>query len=83
MPFDYRTIQDAVERSLQIIHNIATDKPGALCALKGFRPLSIALNTRRYDGAREKVDMAATVLQEVGVSRHGGKCVCGLLCSGE
>lgn len=62
-----------MERSLQIIHDIATENLGNLCVTKTFRPLDIALNTHRYDGARQKVDLAATVLQEVGVQRHGGE----------
>lgn len=64
--------QESVERSLQTIHDIATDNLGTLCVTKSFRPLHVALHTRRFDGARQKVDMAAAVLQEVGVNRHGG-----------
>ena len=65
--------QEAVDSSLQIIHDIATENLGSLCVSRVFRPLQIALNTERYEGARQKADLAAVVLQEVGVNRHGGK----------
>lgn len=66
--------QEAIEDSLQTIHDIATENLGALCLTKLYRPLKIALNPERYTGARQKADLAAVVLQDVGVSRHNGKC---------
>lgn len=65
------SFQGDVEFSLQTIHNIATENLGSLCITKSYRPLQISLNTERYDGARQKVDLAALVLQDVGVNRHG------------
>lgn len=44
--------------------------------MKAFRTLQVALNTERYEGARQKVDLAAVVLQDVGVNRHGGESYC-------
>lgn len=63
--------QEDVDISLQTIHNIATESLGSLCITKSFRPLQISLNTERYESARQKVDLAAVVLQDVGVNRHG------------
>lgn len=62
-----------METSLQIIHDLATENVGSLCLLKSYRPLQIALNAERYEGTRQKADLAAVVLQDVGVNRHGGK----------
>nr|XP_029714675.1 probable G-protein coupled receptor CG31760 isoform X1 [Aedes albopictus] len=62
----------AIEDSLQTIHDIATENLGTLCLTKLFRPLQITLNPERYTGARQKADLAAVVLQDVGVARHNG-----------
>lgn len=67
----YYFFQEDVDISLQTIHNIATESLGSLCITKSFRPLQISLNTERYESARQKVDLAAVVLQDVGVNRHG------------
>ncbi|XP_058121445.1 probable G-protein coupled receptor CG31760 [Anopheles coustani] len=64
--------EEAVEDSLQTIHDIATENLGALCLTKLYSPLKITLNPERYTGARQKADLAAVVLQDVGVSRHNG-----------
>lgn len=61
-----------MEISLQTIHNIATENLGSLCITKSYGPLQVSLNTERYESARQKVDLAAVVLQDVGVNRHGG-----------
>ncbi|XP_055550047.1 probable G-protein coupled receptor CG31760 isoform X2 [Wyeomyia smithii] len=63
---------EAIEDSLQTIHDIATENLGTLCLTKLFRPLRITLNPERYSGARQKADLAAVVLQDVGVARHNG-----------
>ncbi|XP_055635409.1 probable G-protein coupled receptor CG31760 isoform X2 [Toxorhynchites rutilus septentrionalis] len=63
---------EATEDSLQTIHDIATENLGTLCLTKQFRPLWITLNPERYTGARQKADLAAVVLQDVGVARHNG-----------
>ncbi|XP_059616633.1 probable G-protein coupled receptor CG31760 [Phlebotomus argentipes] len=64
--------KDAIEESLQTIHDIATENLGKYCLSRAFRPLRIPLRVERYEGARQKADLAATVLQDVGVNRHGG-----------
>uniref|UniRef100_A0A1B0CFC5 Uncharacterized protein n=2 Tax=Lutzomyia longipalpis TaxID=7200 RepID=A0A1B0CFC5_LUTLO len=63
--------KDAIEESLQTIHDIATENLGKYCLSRAFRPLRIPLRVERYEGARQKADLAATVLQDVGVNRHG------------
>lgn len=65
--------KDAIEESLQTIYDIATDNLGSLCLSNGFRSLTIPLSADRYEAARQKADLAAMVLQDVGVNRHGGK----------
>lgn len=68
-------LQDMVELSLQTIHDIVTENLGTLCISKSYRPLQIALNADRYESTRQKADLAALVLQDVGVNRHGGKFI--------
>lgn len=67
----YITEED-IDSSLQTIHDVATENLGALCVSQIYRPLSIRLNTDRYEGTRQKADLAANVLQDVGVSHHVG-----------
>lgn len=69
--------QEAIEESLQTIYDIATDNLGSLCLSNGFRSLQVPLSVNRYEAARQKADLASTVLQEVGVNRHGGEWVKG------
>lgn len=64
--------KDSIESSLVTIHDIATENLGTLCVTKSFRPLQIPLNVDRYESARQKADLAAAILQDVGVNRHGG-----------
>jgi hypothetical protein len=67
--------KDSVESSLKIIHDIATENTGSLCVTKSksYSSLKIQINTERYDGSRQKADLAAVVLQDVGFVRHGGE----------
>jgi G protein-coupled receptor 158 len=59
---------------LQTIHDISTENLGTLCLTQLFRPLKVPLNVERWDGVRQKADLAAIVLQDVGVSsRHVGE----------
>lgn len=69
-------LQESIETSLKIIHDIATENIGTLCITKIFSPLKIPLNTEQYDGARQKSDLASVVLQDVGFNRHGGELFC-------
>ena len=69
----FRISQDSVESSLQIVHNISTENIGALCITKLYSSLTIPLNTERYDGVRQKSDLASVILQDLGFSRHSGE----------
>ncbi|XP_037904053.1 probable G-protein coupled receptor CG31760 [Hermetia illucens] len=64
--------KESIERSLLTVHDIATENLGSLCVSKSYRPLEIPINPERYENAREKVELAALILQDVGVNRHGG-----------
>jgi len=66
--------KESIESSLQIIHDISTENIGSLCIDKHYSSLQIPLNTERYDGARQKSDLASVVLQDLGFNRHSGEC---------
>lgn len=72
-PLTYQFSQESVESSLQIVHDISTENIGTLCISKQYSPLKIPLNTALYDGARQKSDLASSVLQDLGFNRHSGK----------
>jgi hypothetical protein len=65
--------QDSIESSLQIIHDISTENIGALCITKHYSPLKIPLTTERYDGVRQKSDLASVILQDLGFNHHPGE----------
>lgn len=65
-------IKEFIENSLQTIHEIATDNIGTKCASKAFYSLQVPLNTARYEGTRQKADLASIVLQDVGLGHYGG-----------
>jgi hypothetical protein len=48
---------------------------GALCVTEPYRSLKVPLTTSHYEGAQQKADMAAMLLQDLGVSHHNGKHV--------
>lgn len=56
------------------IHEIAIDKSGSLCVNNEFLSLDISLNAERYEGSRQKAELVADILQEVGINTHSGKC---------
>lgn len=58
--------------ALTIIHDISTGNMGSLCVTENYRTISIHLETSRYDGTRQKADMAALLLQELGINHHNG-----------
>lgn len=72
--------QESVEISLKTVHDIATENLGTLCVSQAYRPLKIPLNADRFEGTRQKADLAAVVLQDVGVNRHGGKTIYFYMC---
>lgn len=55
------------------IHDIATENLGTLCISTLYRPLQVPINSERYDSSRQKADLIASILQEVGIIRHGGR----------
>lgn len=64
--------QEFIESSLQTINEIAIEKLGTKCASKTFHTLQVPLNTARYEGTRQKADLASVILQDVGLNHHGG-----------
>uniref|UniRef100_A0A1A9WZK8 G-protein coupled receptors family 3 profile domain-containing protein n=1 Tax=Glossina brevipalpis TaxID=37001 RepID=A0A1A9WZK8_9MUSC len=64
--------REAIEQSLVTIHDIATENLGTLCISTLYRPLQVPINSERYESSRQKADLAASILQEVGIIRHGG-----------
>lgn len=71
--FVFIRLKESVESSLTIIHDISTENIGTLCITKLYSPLKIPLRTERYDGARQKSDLASVVLQELGFNNHWGE----------
>ncbi|KAF5291545.1 hypothetical protein FQR65_LT01858 [Abscondita terminalis] len=65
--------KESIDTSLQIIHDVATRSLGSLCVTEKFRSLSVPLDTARFEPARQKADLAATLLQDLGVARHNGE----------
>lgn len=55
-----------------MIHDVATENMGALCVTEPYRSLRVPLFTSHYEGAQQKADMAAMLLQDLGVSHHNG-----------
>ncbi|XP_075152226.1 putative G-protein coupled receptor CG31760 [Haematobia irritans] len=64
--------RDAIQQSLVTVHDIATENLGTLCISTLYRPLQVPINSERYESSRQKADLVASILQEVGIIRHGG-----------
>lgn len=61
----------AIEEALDVIEAASTGSLGEVCvSTVGFKslPAGVALDPRRYDTARQKVDMTAMVLRNLGVA---------------
>lgn len=56
--------------ALKIIHDISTGNMGSLCVTENYRSALVYLQTSRYEGTRQKADMAALFLQKFGVNHH-------------
>ncbi|XP_049773423.1 probable G-protein coupled receptor CG31760 [Schistocerca cancellata] len=70
-PEDGATTRKArAEAALQVVHDVATENLGALCVTEPYRSLPAGLDTSRYEGARQKADMAASMLQDLGLTHH-------------
>ncbi|EFA07941.1 putative G-protein coupled receptor CG31760-like Protein [Tribolium castaneum] len=65
--------KENVEESLEAIHDVATKSLGSLCVTEKFRSLSVPLATARFESARQKADLVATLLQDLGVAHHNGE----------
>lgn len=65
--------QDNVEEALQLIHDVSTNNMGSLCVTEPYLTLNAHINPIRYDTARQKADLAAMLLQDLGVAHHNGK----------
>ncbi|XP_063244270.1 probable G-protein coupled receptor CG31760 [Bacillus rossius redtenbacheri] len=63
---------EVAERALQAIHDVATANLGSLCVTELYRSLGAAVLTGRFEAIRQKADMAAALLHELGVSKHEG-----------
>jgi G protein-coupled receptor 158 len=64
--------KEDLEESLEAIDDVATKSLGLLCVTEKFRSLSVPLATARFESARQKADLAATLLQDLGVAHHNG-----------
>jgi G protein-coupled receptor 158 len=62
--------KEDLEESLKAIDDVATKSLGLLCVTEKFRSLSVPLATARFESARQKADLAATLLQDLGVAHH-------------
>ncbi|CAH1098498.1 unnamed protein product [Psylliodes chrysocephalus] len=64
--------KEDIEYSLESIHDVAIASLGDLCVTKQFNSLTVPLNTLRFESIRQKADLAATLLQDLGVAHHNG-----------
>ncbi|KAK9885369.1 hypothetical protein WA026_010866 [Henosepilachna vigintioctopunctata] len=65
--------KERIEKSLQIIHDVAVKSLGSLCVTEEYKALSVPISTSRFESARQKADLAATLLQDLGVAHHNGE----------
>lgn len=66
------TRKDNIEEALQLIHDVSTNNMGSLCVTEPYLSLNAHINPTRYDTARQKADLAAMLLQDLGVAHHNG-----------
>lgn len=59
--------------ALTTIHDVASGNMGSLCVTENYRSVYVQIDTSRYEGTRQKADMAALLLQDLGVSHHNGR----------
>lgn len=72
--FVYFILQD-LETALSVIQDVATGNMGSLCVTDNYKTLYVEIQTTRFEGTRQKADMAALLLQELGVGHHNGEQV--------
>ncbi|XP_014256186.1 probable G-protein coupled receptor CG31760 [Cimex lectularius] len=65
--------KDNIEDALKIIEEVATNNLGNLCVTEGYRILPAPVLTERYEGARQKAELAAALFAEIGLvqRQHG------------
>lgn len=66
-------LKDDVDDALEVIHNISTGDLSSVCASEQFLTLAVPVSPDRYDSARQKADLIAVLLQDLGVAHHSGK----------
>ncbi|XP_018324198.1 probable G-protein coupled receptor CG31760 isoform X2 [Agrilus planipennis] len=59
-----------VDSSLEIIYDLATKSLGSLCVTQNYQSLPIPVNPSMYEHARQKADLSAMFLQDLGVTHH-------------
>lgn len=60
-----------VEEALDIIDAASSHSLGDDCASTvGYKSLPVALDPKRFDDSRQKIDMTAIMLQNLGSMRH-------------
>lgn len=66
------------QTALTLIHNIATKNMGSFCSEHSFHSLDLAVAnaTNAHESSRQKVDLAASVLQDVGLLNRSGELLC-------
>ncbi|XP_050311439.1 probable G-protein coupled receptor CG31760 isoform X2 [Anthonomus grandis grandis] len=64
--------KDDIESSLNVIQEVSAQSLGSLCVTEQFRSLTVPIDTLRFESARQKADLAATLLQDLGVAHHNG-----------
>ncbi|XP_046674782.1 probable G-protein coupled receptor CG31760 [Homalodisca vitripennis] len=61
-----------IEEALEVIHDISTGNMGTLCVSELYRSLTAHISPMRYDTARQKADLIAMLLQDLGIAHHNG-----------
>lgn len=61
-----------IEKLLQDIYEVETRSLGSLCVTEQFRRLNVPIDAVRFETARQKADLVATLLQDLGVAHHNG-----------
>ncbi|VEN56424.1 unnamed protein product, partial [Callosobruchus maculatus] len=64
--------KEDIESSLQIIYEVAIRSLGSLCVTEQFKFLTVPLDTLKFESIRQKADLAAALLQDLGVAHHNG-----------
>lgn len=62
-----------MDDALEVIHKISTGDLSSVCASQQFLALAVPVSPDRYDSARQKADLIAVLLQDLGVAHHSGK----------